>query len=187
MPQRDSGPPLPVAIELEPDAPAPALDISFDDEEITEPEPRPRRSAAQWASGWSRLFAWTVDGALVGAFAGAHLVLAMQVVPTAYLLEAVRAQLPCWLALASALAVAYSWLFAALGARTPGMALAGQRLQTLQGDAPSVSQALVRAVLSQLSAALCFFGFILALFDARGQTLHDKLCRCVVIVSPPDA
>ncbi len=163
------------------------MEISFDDEDVTEPEPRPRRSAAQWASAWSRLFAWTVDGALVGSFAAAHLALAMQVVPAGYLLEAVRAQLPCWLSLASALAVAYSWLFVALGARTPGMALAGQRLQTLQGEAPSVSQALVRAALSQLSAALCLFGFVLALFDARGQTLHDKLCRCVVIVSPPDA
>jgi uncharacterized RDD family membrane protein YckC len=163
------------------------LDITFDDEEITEPEPRPRRSAAQWASAWSRLFAWTVDGALVGSYAAAHLLLATQVVPTGYLLEAVRAQLPCWLALLGALTVAYSWLFVALGARTPGMALAGQRLQTLQGEAPSASQALARAVLSPLSAALGLFGFVLALFDARGQTLHDKLCRCVVIVSPPDA
>ena len=37
-----------------------------------------------------------------------------------------------------------------------------------------------RALLSLPSAFLGFSGFTLALFDARGQTLHDKLCRCVV-------
>jgi hypothetical protein len=26
------------------------------------------------------------------------------------------------------------------------------------------------------------FGFVLALFDARGQTLHDKVSRCVTVV-----
>src|SRR6267143_1038313 len=30
--------------------------------------------------------------------------------------------------------------------------------------------------------ALALFGFVLALFDLRGQTLHDKLCRCVAVV-----
>jgi len=33
-----------------------------------------------------------------------------------------------------------------------------------------------------LSGALGMFGFVLALFDLRGQTLHDKLCGCVAIV-----
>jgi uncharacterized RDD family membrane protein YckC len=180
----DSGPPRPVQIELDSDPPPVEVDISFADEAITDPEPdrRPQRAGPA-----SRLLAWTVDGALLAAALLAFPCLATLVVPAPYLLEAIASQLPLWLALAGCLALAYSWLFAALGARTPGMALAGQRLQTLQGDPPTPAEALVRAALSLASAALGLFGFALALFDARGQTLHDKLCRCVVVISHPDA
>jgi uncharacterized RDD family membrane protein YckC len=44
-------------------------------------------------------------------------------------------------------------------------------------------QALWRALFALPSAALCLFGFVLALFDARGQTLHDKLSRSLVVPS----
>ncbi|HEX9577378.1 MAG TPA: RDD family protein, partial [Myxococcales bacterium] len=123
---------------------------------------------------------------LLCALLAAHLYGATLLVDTPYPLEALSSQLPLWAALAACLAVAYSWLFTALSARTPGMALAGQRLETLRGGAPGLAAALVRALLSLLSAP-GVFGFLLALFDSRGQTLHDKLCGCVVVISPPDA
>ena len=104
-----------------------------------------------------------------------------------YYLEAFLSQAPFWLGFAACLALAYSWIFVALGGRTPGMAFTGQSLRRLGGDPLTPGEALLRALFSLPSAALGLFGFVLALFDSRGQTLHDKLCRCVVVVSPPDA
>jgi uncharacterized RDD family membrane protein YckC len=133
----------------------------------------------------SRLLAWTIDAALLSGLFAAHLYAATRIIDMPYLLEAILSHLPLWLALAGCLALAYSFFFTALGARTPGMALTRQRLQTLHGDPPSPATALLRAALS-LASAPGLFGFVLALFDARGQTLHDKLCRCIVVISPPD-
>jgi uncharacterized RDD family membrane protein YckC len=76
----------------------------------------------------------------------------------------------------------WSWMFVALWGRTPGMALTGQRLRKLDGARPGPLAAFVRAVLAVLSGALGLFGFLLALFDRREQTLHDKLCGCLVLV-----
>lgn len=87
-----------------------------------------------------------------------------------YPLDAFRDQLPAFAALLVLVGVAYSWLRAMLGGR----------VQTLAGSPPSPQRAFVRALLAVPSAALCGFGFVLALFDRRGQTLHDKLCGCVV-------
>jgi uncharacterized RDD family membrane protein YckC len=202
--------PQPVCVSFT-DEPVELGDIDIEDA-ITEPDPAPQpaptpspevisdhipqraevisdhlRGVPRRAGALSRLVAWGVDLGLLGAAVAAHLYAATLVVPTPYYLEAIVSQLPVWMALAACLAVAYSWLFVALGARTPGMALAGQSLQTLQGRSPSPAEALLRALLALPSAALGLFGFVLALFDSRGQTLHDKLCRCVVVVSAPDA
>jgi len=88
-----------------------------------------------------------------------------------------------WALLCAALALGYSWLFAALGGRTPGARLAGLRLQREDGFPLDPLQALLRAALAIPSAALGLFGFVLALFDPRGQTLHDKLSRSLLVVS----
>jgi uncharacterized RDD family membrane protein YckC len=81
------------------------------------------------------------------------------------------------------LALAYSWLFATLGGRTPGMALAGLRLQSVRGGAPTPAVAFARAAWAIPSAALGLVGFAFALFDRRGQTLHDKLTGTLVVAS----
>jgi uncharacterized RDD family membrane protein YckC len=86
-----------------------------------------------------------------------------------------------WAALTGALALAYSWLFTALGGRTPGMALTGLRLEREDGSPVSPARALARALLSLPSAAIGLFGFWLALLDPRGQTLHDKLTQSVIV------
>jgi len=62
------------------------------------------------------------------------------------------------------------------------MAFTGQRLRTLEGQPLEPIVAFARALLAVFSGALGLFGFVLALFDLRGQTLHDKLCRCVAVV-----
>src|SRR5216684_2922233 len=108
----------------------------------------------------SRLFAWLIDGTLLSLQLAALL----------------------WLAGRSRwLAIAWSWFFVSLGGCTPGMMLLDQRLETLHGDPLTPAEALGRALLAVPSFALGLFGFTLALFDARGQTLHDKLSGCVVV------
>ena len=141
--------------------------------------PRPPRRVPQRASPLGRAGTFAVDGVLLAMVIAIHAPIALWNSP--YPLDAAVAAAPLWMALAAALAVAYSWFFAIFGGRTPGMALAGQRLQMLHGGSPTPVAALARALLSVVSAA-GLFGFVLALFDRRAQTLHDKLCRCVVIV-----
>jgi uncharacterized RDD family membrane protein YckC len=170
-PRFASEPPRAVARAPEP-VPAPPAAVR------PAPERAPRRASAA-----ARLLAWALDGALLCAATCAHLLLASRLEgDSRHPLDVFFSAAPLWAALAAFLAVAYSWFFVALGGRTPGMALTGQRLCTLQGDAPTPAEALLRALVSLPSAALGLFGFVLALFDARGQTLHDKLCRCVVVV-----
>ncbi len=141
----------------------------------------------------ARLLAWSVDLALLAAGAAAHVWLAASIIGPARLaphgsgspdywvdlLLAPKLLFP-WAALAACLALSYSWLFATLGGRTPGMALARLKLVTESGARPTPPKALTRAALSLVSAA-GLLGFALALFDDRGQTLHDKLTRTRVV------
>ena len=84
-----------------------------------------------------------------------------------------------WCLLLLTLGVAYSWLFAALDGRTPGMQLAGLRLRKLDGGLPGPALGLAHALLA-LPSLLGLFGFLSALFDPRCQTLHDKVLGLVV-------
>ena len=84
-----------------------------------------------------------------------------------------------WSLLLLTLGVAYSWLFAALGGRTPGMQLAGLRLRKLDGGLPGPALGLAHALLA-LPSLLGLFGFLSALFDPKCQTVHDKLLGLVV-------
>lgn len=130
-----------------------------------------------------RLAGWSIDLALVAALFAGHLWLAGILCGEAgYWLDLALEFPLLWAALAGCLALAFSWGFVALCGRTPGMAVTGQRLRSLRGDAPTPLLAFARALLSVASAGLGLSGFVLAFFDLRGQTLHDKLCRCVVIV-----
>ena len=87
-----------------------------------------------------------------------------------YPLDALRDEWRLFAALAALLGVAWSWFFALLGGR----------VRTLGGSPVTPLRAFVRAVLAVPSAALAGFGFVLAFFDRRGQTLHDKLTGCVL-------
>jgi uncharacterized RDD family membrane protein YckC len=84
--------------------------------------------------------------------------------------------------LAAVLAVVYSALFAILwNGRTPGRVVSGIRLVDRRGLPPSPIRATIRGILSIFSFAFFLGGFWLALFDRRGQTLHDKLTSTFVV------
>src|SRR5207248_5419155 len=96
--------------------------------------PRPPRRVPQRASPLGRAGTFAVDGVLLAMVIAIHAPIALWNSP--YPLDAAVAAAPLWMALAAALAVAYSWFFAIFGGRTPGMGLFGQRLQTLHGGWP---------------------------------------------------
>ena len=157
------------------------------------PADDPKASSSRAPALPARLIAWSIDLAVLAGCAAAHVWLAAAIIGPArlaphgagspdYWLDLLLAPklIPLWAALAACLAVSYSWLFAMLGGRTPGMALARLKLVTVRGGAPTPAEALARAALSLASAA-GLLGFALALFDERGQTLHDKLARTEVV------
>jgi len=86
----------------------------------------------------------------------------------------------------AALLMLLSFLYTALSAflwngRTLGRGLLGLRLVDTHGLSPAPGRAVVRALLASLSFGLFFAGFWMALFDRRGQTLHDKLTSTYVV------
>lgn len=166
------------AIRPEPTSPPAAAPISVPVAPVVTSDP----PQILRASGASRLGAWSIDGALLAALAAGQILLAATFTHHDWLdLALSRPLFPFWAVLTACDVLACSWLFAAMG-RTPGMAVLGQHLRTLDGELPTPAEALQRALLSLLSAAPALFGFSFALFDPRGQTLHDKLCGCIVTV-----
>jgi uncharacterized RDD family membrane protein YckC len=132
----------------------------------------------------SQLLAWSVDLAVLLACASLHLAVAVALLGRSadYDLLLRGPRLPAlWFTVCALLAVAYSWFFTVLGGRTPGLALAGLRVESQRGGTLTVREALARAALAVPSAALGLAGFALALVDPRGQTLHDKLCGAIVV------
>jgi uncharacterized RDD family membrane protein YckC len=179
----DSGPARPVDLTISEEPGVAPVAVSFASDPPAAAVTLPERPIASRASPSRRIAGWSIDLALVAALAAGHVWMAASMAgETAYALDLVLAFPLLWAALAGCIALAFSWGFVALCGRTPGMALTGQRLRSLQGSAPTPLLAFARALLSLVSVALGLFGFLLALFDARGQTLHDKLCRCLAIV-----
>jgi uncharacterized RDD family membrane protein YckC len=179
------------AISIASDPPSP-LTLELDESDRS---PQPASFGVHAAGSVPRasahLFAWAVDLCILIASAGVHVGVARALLGSSrgaasadYWLDLLLRgpHLPLlWAAVAGLLAVAYSWLFAFLGGRTPGLAAAGLRLESVRGGALTVDEALLRAALSVPSAAFGLLGFALALLDPRRQTLHDKLCGTLVV------
>ncbi len=150
------------------------------------PEPRPSVTTVKAApAGFvRRVIAWLVDLSVIGGLAGLFvLAAAAAIAPKGVGLQhsLMRVALPAAL-LAGVLSFVYTTLFAFLfRGRTPGRRLAGIHLVDGSGEAPGAGRALLRASLSLVSFGLFLSGFWLALFDRRGQTLHDKLTRTFVV------
>lgn len=133
------------------------------------------------ASLWRRSFAWVFDLIVIAAVVGGFFAAALAVIgkPSPSLLLSVA--LP-GLGVVGFVAFVYTTLFAFLWrGRTPGRRLLGIHLVDASGHAPNAGRALVRAALSLASFTLFLSGFWLALFDRRGQTLHDKLTSTFVV------
>ncbi|HVE85874.1 MAG TPA: RDD family protein [Myxococcales bacterium] len=80
--------------------------------------------------------------------------------------------------LAGVYGAVFGWLWEG---RTIGRRLFGIRLVDKTGQPPTPVRAVLRAVLSLFSFAAFLGGFWLALFDRKGQTLHDKLTSTFVV------
>ena len=151
---------------------------------------------ARPAALWQRITAFIIDGALVGGVLALYVGLAAALitphgVPSTQLtgIDGVMARVhqlsavlaPC-VALALVLGLAYAAAFALLwNGRTPGRRLLGIRLVDRTGLAPTPGRAITRAALAVVSFVPFLAGFWLALFDRRGQTLHDKLTQTFVV------
>jgi uncharacterized RDD family membrane protein YckC len=84
-----------------------------------------------------------------------------------------------WLSVVAlpALTVCYTTVFAAVAGRTPGMALLGIRVVPTHGRWVSWGAALIRAVVMVLLP----LGILWCVVDRRGQAVHDKLARTLVV------
>jgi uncharacterized RDD family membrane protein YckC len=150
---------------------------------------------ARPAALWRRAFSWIIDAAVIALLATGYLALASLIVgikprnPHFSGIDAVMEQLHTWQSilipgavLAALLAVVYSAIFAILwNGRTPGRLVSGIRLVDRRGLPPTPIRATIRGILSIFSFAFFLGGFWLALFDRRGQTLHDKLTSTFVV------
>jgi len=144
---------------------------------------------------WRRLLAFFIDGSAIAVVLALYLWAASAITgfktPISQLagldsfVARVHALQPILLpgvVLGLVIALAYSAAFAVLlDGRTLGRLMAGIRLVDRRGVAPSPTRAVIRALLAVLSFALFLGGFWLALFDRRGQTLHDKLTSTFVV------
>lgn len=150
---------------------------------------------ARPASLWRRLLSFTVDTAAISAVAAAYITLASSVAGVkgpqpgltgldAFVawLRAMHSVLLPGVVLVLVLATVYCTVAAFLwNGRTLGRLLLGLRLVDTHGMAPTPGRAIFRALLAGLSFVLFLGGFWMALFDRRGQTLHDKLTSTFVV------
>lgn len=69
----------------------------------------------------------------------------------------------------------YFGMSVALAASTPGLAMMGLEIRTLDGNIPSTRESLWRAFGYLVSASALFLGFVWAIFDSDGLTWHDLM------------
>jgi resuscitation-promoting factor RpfA len=151
---------------------------------------------ARPASLWRRLLSFTIDTTALVGVATLYIFLASSIAGVkapssqgltpldsiAAWMHAAKSVLLPGIILLLVLATVYCAVAAFLwNGRTLGRLLLGLRLVDTHGLAPAPSRAIVRALLSVVSFGLFLGGFWMALFDRRGQTLHDKLTSTFVV------
>lgn len=136
-------------------------------------------ASRQYAGAVSRTVAFVTDALLVSVATGGALAVALLVgaAVNTGADDLSGAAVALVAALLPAVLMLYNWLFWALAGRTPGMALLGLRVVAVGGGPASWLSALVRAVV----LAWLPVGALWALVDRRGQALHDKLARTIVV------
>ena len=84
--------------------------------------------------------------------------------------------------LAVVLIMAYFGLFAALSSSTPGMLLMDLEVVNMDGDPPTASDSILRALGYLVSLSALMLGFIWAAVDSEGLTWHDRMSGTLVTV-----
>lgn len=80
----------------------------------------------------------------------------------------------------------YFTVFWSTVGQTPGMRVMGVRVQIDGADRhPAAGRALLRTFGLVLAIAICFLGFVPALFDRRHRALQDFMARTVVVYDGP--
>jgi resuscitation-promoting factor RpfA len=168
--------PLPVASKAKPAA-APETKSASAREVVAAP-----------ARVWQRIGAFAIDAAILAGLVFALVSVAAKVVQGAdasndWFGTLVRLATPA-LALLCVFGLVYATLAAVFfRGRTAGRFVFQIRLVDRTGDEPTLIRALLRAALAVLSFSMLLAGFWLALFDRKGQTLHDKLAGTFVVRS----
>lgn len=80
----------------------------------------------------------------------------------------------------AALPAAYHILFWTLAGQTPGKAIMGIRVVTLDGSPLTLSRSGLR-LLGYVPSSFLLIGFLMVLVHPRRQAFHDKLARTVVV------
>ena len=77
--------------------------------------------------------------------------------------------------------VAYNTFFIAKYAATPGKMVCGLKVVMADGSRVSGWRAFGRAWADQLSAMICYIGYIIVAFDEEKRALHDHICNTRVV------
>ena len=154
--------------------------------------PRPTRDIpARPAPPWKRMGAFLLDVVLVAGAVALMLLAASRVAGLRLQsLHAASAVVRPALALFAVLGTLYATAFALLwSGRTLGCRAWGLHLVDGTGQPPSAVRAGTRLLLSLLSALPLGAGLLLSLWDAEGQSFHDRLTQTwlVELVPPPRA
>ena len=84
------------------------------------------------------------------------------------------------------LPVLYGWLFVAHNkGQTPGKRLMNIRVAGQDGRPVTNIDALVRVLVSGISAGVMFIGYLYALHDGMNRTWHDRVARTLVVRTKP--
>lgn len=189
--------PVAPAVASEPAAPAPAPARSRTGA-TAKPSPSTgvQEIHARPASLWRRLLSFTIDAVALVGVATLYITVASAITHTkapsaqglttldsiAAWMHALKSVLVPGIVLLLVLATVYCAIAAFLwNGRTLGRLLLGLRLVDTHGVPPPPTRAILRAVLSVVSFGLFLGGFWMAIFDRRGQTLHDKLTSTFVV------
>ncbi len=186
LPSVASKPSEPTAAAPRPRAEAPRETGARESEGVEEIHAEPGGALAQ-------LGAWLVDAIVLCALFALYLFAAQAIagrIPPSdqtgldWLVDravAWRVVLMLGAGLLAVLSFVYSSLFHALGGRTLGKRLFGLTLVDSSGQPPPLARSAIRSLLAFVSAGLLLMGFVLMLFDRKGQALHDKLTGTFVV------
>ena len=133
---------------------------------------------AEWIQ---RVVAWLIDGAIIFAFYIVIWILAL-------VLGAVSDALGAIVLIVGYLAaVGYSfWIYYLNGAtgQSPGKALTGLKVVSeTDGSLIGGGMGIVRGLAHFLDSLVCGLGYFLPLFDAKKQTISDKVIKTVVLAN----